>query len=131
MAAGQNVPELGGYEFEFTSEVPDDFQCPVCRLTIKDPIQILGCGHRLCKICSESLLRNQSPKCPIDREHLSRDKIFPDAACHRKILDLTVKCSYVGCPWTGELRAVQKHQSDCLFKVVECTNVKRSSPGEI
>ena len=27
--------------------------------------------------------------------------------CHRKILDLKVKCSYNGCPWTGELRAVQ------------------------
>ena len=57
MAAGQNVPELGGYDFEFTSEVPDDFDCPVCQLTMKDPIQIVGCGHRLCKICSESLLR--------------------------------------------------------------------------
>lgn len=57
MAARQNDLELGGYEFEFTSEVPDDCECPVCQLTIKDPIQILGCGHRLCKICSESLLR--------------------------------------------------------------------------
>ncbi|PFX13104.1 TNF receptor-associated factor 6 [Stylophora pistillata] len=122
MAAGQNVPKLGGYDFEFTSEVPNDFECPVCQLTIKDPIQIIGCGHRLCKICSESLLRSHSSKCPIDREPLSRDKIFPDAACHRKILDLTVKCPHAGCPWTGELRAVQKHQPECLFKVVECPN---------
>ncbi|XP_022809455.1 TNF receptor-associated factor 6-like, partial [Stylophora pistillata] len=122
MAAGQNVPKLGGYDFEFTSEVPNDFECPVCQLTIKDPIQIIGCGHRLCKICSESLLRSHSPKCPIDREPLSREKIFPDSACHRKILDLTVKCPHVGCPWTGELRAVQKHQEQCLFKMVECPN---------
>ena len=57
MAAGQNIPELGGYDFEFTSVVPDDFECPVCQLTMKDPIQIGGCGHRLCKICLESLLR--------------------------------------------------------------------------
>ncbi len=34
-------------------------------------------------------------------------KIFPDAACHRQILDLTVKCPYSGCSWTGELRAVE------------------------
>ena len=34
-------------------------------------------------------------------------QIFPDAACHRKILDLTVKCPHVGCSWTGELRAVE------------------------
>nr|XP_058965254.1 TNF receptor-associated factor 5-like [Pocillopora verrucosa] len=122
MAAEQNIPELGGYDFEFTSAVPDDFECPVCQLTMKDPIQIGGCGHRLCNICLESLLRNHSPKCPVDREPLSRDKIFPDVACHRKILDLKVKCPHVGCPWKGELRAVQKHQSECLFKVVECPN---------
>ncbi|CAH3159942.1 unnamed protein product [Pocillopora meandrina] len=122
MAAGQNIPELGGYDFEFTSVVPDDFECPVCQLTMKDPIQIGGCGHRICNICLESLLRGHSPKCPVDRQPLSRDKIFPDVACHRKILDLKVKCSHVGCPWKGELRAVQKHQSECLFKVVECRN---------
>ncbi|XP_066025814.1 TNF receptor-associated factor 4-like [Pocillopora verrucosa] len=122
MAAGHNIPELGGYDFEFTRVVPDDFECPVCQLTMKDPIQIGGCGHRLCNICLESLLRRHSPKCPVDRQPLSRDKIFPDVACHRRILDLEVKCSYVGCPWTGELRAVQKHQSECLFNAVECPN---------
>ena len=57
MAAGQNIPELGGYDFEFTSVVPDDFECSVCQLTMKDPIQIGGCGHRFCNICIKSLLR--------------------------------------------------------------------------
>ncbi|KAL9954633.1 hypothetical protein ACROYT_G042197 [Oculina patagonica] len=37
-------------------------------------------------------------------------------------MDLTVKCSYSGCSWTGELRAVEKHQSECLLKVVKCRN---------
>ena len=57
MAAGKNIPELGGYDFEFTSVVPNDLECPVCQLTLKDPINIGGCGHRLCNICLESLLR--------------------------------------------------------------------------
>ena len=57
MAAGKNIPELGGYDFEFTSVVPNDLECPVCQLTMKDPINIGGCGHRLCNICLESLLR--------------------------------------------------------------------------
>ena len=57
MAAGQNGPQVGGYDYEFISKVPNDFECPVCRLTVKDPIQIEGCGHRLCKVCSEQLLR--------------------------------------------------------------------------
>ena len=38
MAAGKNIPELGGYDFEFTSVVPNDLECPVCQLTLKDPI---------------------------------------------------------------------------------------------
>ena len=57
MATGGNGPELGGYDYEFTSRVPEDWECPVCCLTLKDPVQIVGCGHRLCNICIESLLR--------------------------------------------------------------------------
>ena len=57
MATGGNVPELGGYDYEFTSKVPEDWECLVCHLTLKDPVQIVGCGHRLCNICMESLLR--------------------------------------------------------------------------
>ena len=57
MAARQNVPELRGYEYEFTGEVPDDCECLVCQLPMKDPVQIVQCGHRLCNICMESLFR--------------------------------------------------------------------------
>ena len=57
MATGGDVPELGGYDYEFTSTVPEDWQCLVCRLTLKDPVQIVGCGHRLCNICMKSLMR--------------------------------------------------------------------------
>lgn len=57
MAASGIVPKLGGYDYEFTSKVPEDWGCPVCHLTLKDPVQIVGCGHRLCNICMESLLR--------------------------------------------------------------------------
>ncbi|PFX14192.1 TNF receptor-associated factor 4, partial [Stylophora pistillata] len=108
MAAGQNVPELGGYDFEFTSKVPEELECPVCQLTMKDPIEIEGCGHRFCSLYNEGLVsphnialrvlgcaagkilkRGHSPKCPVDRQPLSRDK---------------------------------NHQSGCLLKVVECPN---------
>ena len=57
MATGGDLPELGGYDYEFTSKVPEDWKCPICRLTLKDPVQIVGCGHRLCSICKESLMR--------------------------------------------------------------------------
>ncbi|XP_022808123.1 TNF receptor-associated factor 6-like isoform X4 [Stylophora pistillata] len=122
MAAGQNIPDLGGYDLKFKSKVPDDFHCPVCQLPMKDPRQIERCGHRLCTICLEGLFRQPSARCPVDREPLLREKIFSDNACQRRILDLHVECSFDGCSWTGELRAMERHQSECLFKVVECSN---------
>ena len=41
----------GGYNFDFVEEVPEDFICCVCHLTLKEPVQIESCGHRLCKEC--------------------------------------------------------------------------------
>lgn len=116
------VSELGGYNYVFVSKVPEDWECLVCNLTMKDPVQIVGCGHRMCSICMESLFRRPSPRCPADRQPLSRSKVFADAACYRKILDLIVNCSHSGCPWRGELRFVEKHQTSCHFKVVSCPN---------
>lgn len=56
MAAG-GVPDLGGYEYEFVGEIPDDWECLVCQLPLKDPVQIEKCGHRLCEICVGTILR--------------------------------------------------------------------------
>lgn len=56
MAAG-GVPDLGGYEYEFVDEVPDDWDCLVCQLPLKEPVQIEKCGHRLCEICVATILR--------------------------------------------------------------------------
>ena len=55
MAAGQNVPQLGGYDYEFTGKVPEDYECLVCHLPMKDPVQIVQCGHKFCSIGKESL----------------------------------------------------------------------------
>jgi len=57
MATAGNVPELGGYDYEFTSKVPEYWECIICHLTLKDPVQIEDCEHRLCNICMESLFR--------------------------------------------------------------------------
>lgn len=57
MAATDNEPKLGGYDYEFTSDVPEEFRCPKCCFPIKDPVQSVQCGHRFCSICVESLLR--------------------------------------------------------------------------
>lgn len=50
---------------------------------------------------------------------LNNLQIFPDAACHRKILDLSVKCSYFRCSWAGELRDVEVRMSCFRFPTIE------------
>ena len=57
MAASGGVPQLGGYEYEFLSPVPDKWMCPVCQLPLNDPVQVVGCGHRLCRICMDEVMR--------------------------------------------------------------------------
>lgn len=121
MAAG-GVPLLGGYDYDFIDELPNDWECLVCQLPLKNPVQIEKCGHRLCEICAATILRSATPQCPADREPISRERIFSDVACHRKILDAQVKCPNQECSWIGELRDVKKHGESCSFQPVQCIN---------
>ncbi|XP_020612163.1 TNF receptor-associated factor 6-B-like [Orbicella faveolata] len=74
--------------------------------------------------------------CPVDRQTLNREDIFPDKATERKILSLIIKCPSDGCGWTGELRYKETHLASCPFRDVPCTNencqvtLKRKELGE-
>ena len=41
----------GGYYLDFVDEVLEEFSCCVCHLTLKEPVEIENCGHRLCELC--------------------------------------------------------------------------------
>ena len=45
-----------GYDEDFVSVVEVDFQCLICHLPLKEPVQT-RCGHRFCKECLEEHLR--------------------------------------------------------------------------
>ena len=57
MAEGGGVPQLGGYDYELVNEVPDKLKCSICLLPLKDPMQVTKCGHRICKVCIDPILR--------------------------------------------------------------------------
>ncbi|KAL9954652.1 hypothetical protein ACROYT_G042217 [Oculina patagonica] len=133
MAEGGNVPELGGYHFEFISTVPEDRKCLVCLFTMKDPVQIEGCGHRLCSICMESWLRRPSPTCPVDRSPLSREKEHY-GVCGKFPVQCTNKCG---------LRDIPREKLDvnvrdecpatevqCEYKNLGCEEVDQSQQIE-
>ena len=40
-----------GYDFLFVNDVSDELICVVCHLVLKELLQLVQCGHRLCKSC--------------------------------------------------------------------------------
>ena len=111
----------GGYECNFTSEVPDELMiCVFCHLPLKVPIQLSDCGHRFCKSCFDQFVNYAMEKaidllCPNDRKLIDRYKVFTDKAAERAVLSLSVYCDYVsnGCEWTGELQELEIHKEKC------------------
>lgn len=47
----------GGFEVEFIQPLPEEYECPICQLAFRDPIQIEDCGHRFCQSCLQELRR--------------------------------------------------------------------------
>nr|XP_058965315.1 TNF receptor-associated factor 4-like [Pocillopora verrucosa] len=118
-----------GHDEDFVEAVDEDFQCLICHLPLKEPVQT-RCGHRYCKECLDEHIKRQrsqgqSLTCPFDRQNLDKDRdIFPDKATERKILSLAIRCPNVGCKWTGEVRLKEIHLGSCLFQLVACTRDK-------
>ncbi|XP_078355844.1 TNF receptor-associated factor 6-like [Oculina patagonica] len=124
-AARNQLPS--GYDEEFVNAVEEDFQCLICHLPLKEPVQT-RCGHRFCNDCLEEHFRRNEDhgdpyNCPAERRELDKDRdVFPDKATERKILSFAIKCPSEGCDWTDELRNKEIHLASCLFKLVPCTN---------
>ncbi|XP_057302613.1 TNF receptor-associated factor 4-like [Hydractinia symbiolongicarpus] len=118
----------GGYDYFFASSVPVDLTCVVCHSAMRDPVQIVNCGHRFCNLCYEKIKQHSLTRCvdlccPLDREVIDPTKVFADKAAQRNIFDLIVKCSnhQQGCTWSDELRNIEAHmRNDCEYQMVEC-----------
>ena len=48
---------MPGYDAQFTSPLDKAFECPVCLIALRDPMQITPCGHRVCNTCLQPILR--------------------------------------------------------------------------
>lgn len=112
-----------GYDEYFDPPAPDSYECPICLLVLRKPMQT-ECGHRFCRGCILKAVREGRPNCPIDNEALSESQIFPDNFARREILILTVRCinHTAGCDWKDSLRELPKHVGQCDFGMVNCPN---------
>ncbi|XP_065661964.1 uncharacterized protein LOC136084827 [Hydra vulgaris] len=113
------VEKMDGYDADFVNEVPLDLECSICLFVVREPVQILACGHRFCSHCFENLKKLPADRlrCPKDNASIDPNKVFPDTAALRTVFNLTVRCSKTGegCLWQGALRELENHLKDCSF----------------
>ena len=118
-----NIIESGGYDYAFVdTNLPDEFQCPICTLVPRDVHQASCCGKMFCRSCLDELKRAYlNYTCPNCREDLTYN-CFKDSNTNRKIRHLHIYCTNRKCRWEGSLQDIYKHLSKCLFQTVECSN---------
>ena len=61
------------------SETPDYLRCVVCSLVLRDPVQILTCGHKFCSQCFNCMKKYAETKnaefcCAVDRDVVDMSK---------------------------------------------------------
>ena len=124
-----NLPSLddsfsGGYDFDFIEEPPEELNCSVCLLVLRDPHLTSCCGNHFCQSCIEKLKQSTCP-CPLCKE--TSFSTFLDKSFQRKVNELKVHCpqSEVGCTWIGTLGGAKSHldtsSGDCEYVNVVCS----------
>ncbi|KAM3918176.1 TNF receptor-associated factor 6 [Leptodactylus fuscus] len=113
------IEETQGYDVEFDPPLESKYECPICLMALREPLQT-PCGHRFCKACILKSIRDAGPKCPVDNDLLLENQLFPDNFAKREILSLTVKCPSQDCVTKMELRNLEHHLTVCEFASVDC-----------
>ncbi|XP_015777915.1 PREDICTED: TNF receptor-associated factor 6-like isoform X11 [Acropora digitifera] len=111
-----------GYDEYFDPPLENKYECPICLLGLREPVQTL-CGHRFCRGCILRSIRDAGPKCPVDNEHLDEWQLNPDNFARREMLNHTVFCRFKKlheCPWKGPLSKLEDHLKECDFVAVSC-----------
>ena len=125
----ESLPSLddsfsGGYDFDFIEDPPEELNCSVCLLVLRDPHLTSCCGNHFCQSCIEKIKEGTSP-CPLCKE--SSFSTFLNKSFQRKVNELKVQCplSDDGCTWIGTLGGAGNHldpsSGDCEYVDVECT----------
>ena len=121
----------GGYDFDFLEEPPEDLNCSVCLLVLRDPHLTSCCGNHFCESCVEKLKEGTSP-CPLCMD--ATFTTFLNKSCQRKVNELKVRCprAEFGCTWIGTIGGASSHMDpcsgDCEYVEVICSLCKEEIP---
>ena len=115
-----------GYDATFVSEVADELRCVICHLVLREPVQIMACGHRFCAQCFQRMKHhsqqyNSTLVCPVDRDPVSLGEVFANRAASRTVGNLKVRCGnhQQGCEWVDDLRDLQTHEGTCNYRPLQ------------
>ena len=110
----------GGYDYTFTTDVPDRLICKICHLPSRDPHLSVCCGHIFCKSCIDGVKDSFNTNCPMCRNRKFFTVINKQA--DREVKGLTVYCTNEddGCTWKGKVRSLSVHLKTCNYELVQC-----------
>ncbi|XP_064619691.1 TNF receptor-associated factor 4-like isoform X2 [Lineus longissimus] len=115
---------MPGYTEKFADPIRRKFFCPICRLPMKDAVQLTTCGDRFCDTCLQEYLSEGVFQCPEDNTPLDYAKIYPDKELQEEIQASMVRCHYhiEGCKWTDRLSNLKAHLEVCAYNPIPCPN---------
>jgi len=112
-----------GYRCEFLNRPPDDLFCERCSYIAREPQQLKCCGTLWCKSCLvigglKTHVSGSTEKCK--KEDVD---YFFDHKSNERIQNLMAKCmnSNQSCDWTGKLKDLDGHRSQCPKEEIPCT----------
>ena len=114
----------GGFDFDFIEEPPEELNCSVCLLVLRDPHLTSCCGNHFCQSCIDKIKDGTQP-CPLCKD--STFTTFLNKSLQRKVNELKIHCprSEVGCAWTGTVAGAADHldpsSGDCQYVDVVCS----------
>ena len=121
----------GGYDFDFIEEPPEDLNCSVCLLVLRDPHLTSCCGNHFCESCAEKIKNGTSP-CPLCKD--TTFTTFLNKSVQRKVNELKIRCprAEFGCMWIGTIAGASSHldpsSGDCEYVEVMCSLCNEEIP---
>ena len=118
------------------------YDCLICQLIPRDPMQVSCCGKRFCRTCITRVLsdRNVCPHCQAKGDTI---QAFEDQGQRQTILEVKIYCpsKKKGCSWIGELYHLDTHLNSnpvegsegkgCLYAELTCVYCTERYPRHL
>ncbi|CAF3498906.1 unnamed protein product [Rotaria sp. Silwood1] len=118
-----------GHRIQNKESLNPDYMCPCCSLLLRDPVQLIDCGHRMCQSCANEQQGDIITCCECHKK-TNRNKLLVDRGFKKDMQTLLIICSL--CSWAGMLNIYQNHlDQNHLNPSCDCCNQKFNSVNDL